>query len=127
MSHHQRRCRTELHAEVAIAHGIETVGVDRIETQLCRRPTAVDRHRRTGKGSSPEGGDVDPTSHILQTVPVTLQHLDVSQQMVSQAERLSPLQMGVARDQSASVLIRLGPESPLQSNQIGVKTVQATA
>jgi hypothetical protein len=47
--------------------------------------------------------------------------------MVSQAERLSPLQMGVARDQSASVLIRLGPESPLQANQIGVKTVQATA
>jgi len=115
--HHQAGGGAELHREIAVAHRIKAVGVDVVEAEGRSGVAAVDRHRRARQGRSTERADVDPLQQIGQAGPVALGHLHVGQQVMGQADRLGPLQVGVTRDHHLGMGLGLGQQGPLEAHQ----------
>ena len=58
---------------------------------------------------------------------ITLEHFDISQQMMGQTERLRPLEMGVTGDHRAAMTIGLAQQGLLQALEIQKEFIQATA
>ncbi len=82
---------------------------------------------RSGERRSPERAFVHPPARIGETAPVARQHLDISEQMVAESDRLRRLQMGEAGHHGGGLRQRLFGECALQIRDLPIDLVQRVA
>ena len=106
--HHQDGQRTEkFHAVIPVGNPIQTVQTDGIKSKsFCLHP-AIRRISGARKGAAPNRGYVGPLIHIFQTIQIPQVHHGIRHQMMSEGNRLSPLQMGVPRHYGLLVFLCL--------------------
>jgi hypothetical protein len=120
MDHGKRGTGAELDREVAIRHGVERVRADPLETQLAGDARTVDRKRGAGQGGGAQGEKVHAATAIREARAVAFEHLEVSEQMMSEGDRLGHLKMRESRHHGGDVLFRLVEERPLNlGHEIG--------
>ena len=91
---------------VPVADGIEAVVVKLAEMQGLCHERLVKGIRRASQGASAEGHDIGHVPGIFQVDEVTGQHGKVGHKVVAEENRLSPLEMGIARHDDVAVLFR---------------------
>ena len=100
----QRGDTAKLHDEIPVADRVHRVlrqarlpaRINEPE-QLCHQ-LALERQRRAGQRAAAQRTHIEPGQGFIQPLVVALQHLDISQQMMRQVNRLGTLQMGVTRN-----------------------------
>ena len=103
--HQQCGSRTELDREIAIADRIERVFRDRFEAEFLRHPSAIDRISRARERSSAKRQAIDALACIEQAIAVALEHLRVSEQVMTERHGLRDLHVREARHHRRSVSI----------------------
>ena len=88
---------------------------------------AVDRETGAGEGGRAERALVEPGAGIGETAAVARDHLDISQEMMAEGDRLRALEMGEARHHRAGIGQRLRRERGLQAGKGGVDPVDGIA
>jgi hypothetical protein len=87
----------ELHEEVPIADGVETVRAHGREGEVAGQGLAVDGEPGAGQRAAAQRQHVGAGPAGPEALAVALEHEHVGQQMVAQHDRLGPLQVRVAR------------------------------
>src|SRR5690348_12288953 len=101
MDRQQRGVAPEFNRKIAVADGVHgilrhlrpAVFID--EPEQFGRENAVERKSRAGNGAAAEWADIDSFDGILKSMPVAVEHLDVSQQVMRKINRLRALQMRI--------------------------------
>ena len=93
----------KLDGEVAVAHGVQSVGRGTHEAELGGGHVAVDGERGAGQGGAAQRADVDAAAAIAEPFPIAQRHLEPSEQMVRERDRLRDLQMREARHRRGRV------------------------
>src|SRR6266851_1223631 len=99
MHHDERRVGAELDRKVAVGDRVERVLAQALEAELARHARAVDRETGAGERCGAERQPVDAAAALREPLPVALQHLDVSEQVMAEGDRLRDLQVREARHQ----------------------------
>ena len=86
----------------------------RVKAELPCRRVPVDRERRAGQRRRAERTFGQPLGGVGEPAPVAPEHLDISEQMMAEGDRLRGLQMGEARHHRTRVIERLGGERKLK-------------
>ena len=76
--------------------------------------------RRSGQGARPQGHDVDPLEGVAEALPVPLQHLDVSEKVVGEEDRLGALEVRVPGHGGLLAPGGLHEERPLKSGDLAI-------
>ena len=93
---HQRRAGgEELDVEIAVAHCVDAVGRQPVETELIGQKRAVDGKGAARHRPGAEGHDVDPLPAVRQTLPVPLEPEEERKGVVGEPDRLRLLQVGI--------------------------------
>ena len=87
----------------------------------------VDRERGAGKGCGTKGRFVYALAGIGETSPVPANHFDISEQMMTERDRLCGLQMREPRQNGIHMGFRLLDKRPLQILQLMVERVDGIA
>ena len=120
----QRRDETKLHREVAVAHGVHRVlryhrpAPRVLEAERCGNLLAVERQRGASQRAATQRTDVHTREGVEQPLAITLDHLNVCQQVVREVNRLRPLQVCVAGDDDIIVRLAKRDERLLQRAEL---------
>ena len=103
--HHQDGCEFQEGDDVVpVADGIETVVVNLAEMQGLGDERLVEGIRRASQGTGAEGHDIGHVPGVFQVDEVTGQHGEIGHEVVAEENRLSPLEVGIARHDDVAVL-----------------------
>ena len=116
--HHQHRSEgQEIQNVIPVADRVHAVRVNRCKIQLLRHIKTVDGESGSGNGTGPQRHHIRVFPYPQQAAEVTLQHVEISQQMVGKGDGLRPLQMGIARHQGLVVFFCHCQEFPFKIQQ----------
>ena len=96
VDHEDGCCREEFHDVVAVADGVEAVGINCVEVQLVSYVLTVDREGRAGKCACAERHDVAAFVHAFEAGEIALEHGEVRHHVMREQDRLRALEMRVA-------------------------------
>ena len=124
MHRQERGGRAEFHDEIPVADGVHGVlrqlrpagRVHEVEQPGNQLP--VQRQGGSGDGAAAEGADVHAPVAVPETLAVPLQHLHIGQQVMGKIDRLGALQMGVAGNHDAVILLAQRNEGALESGNV---------
>ena len=109
-----RRGGQRLEREVAIGHRVERIRRGPRKAERARRRLPVDGEGRAGERRRAERTFAQPLGRVGEAAPVARKHLDISEQMMAEGDRLRGLEMGEARHHRARIFERLGRERELE-------------
>ncbi len=127
MHHDQGGGGREFDREIAIGNGVEGIGSKRLEAELLGNPLPIDRIAGAGERSAAQGQAVDPTPAIAEAFGVAGQHRFVGEQVMAEGHRLGNLQVGQARHDRGSVLLREVDERDPKRAQAHDQCIDGTA
>src|SRR5262245_49734833 len=104
---HEQNCRhrNKLQNEVAIADCVNTVFRNSREAEQLGNVAAIDRKACARQGAGAKRQHVDAIETAPKTLPIALEHLVVSKQMMGKAHRLCALQVCIAGHNNVQVLL----------------------
>jgi hypothetical protein len=105
--------------KVAIADPIQTVLIEPVKAQQLCRIDPINRKCGPRQRAAAQGRNIHPSQHISQPLPIPLDHFKIGQQMVGQAQGLSALEVGIARNQGFYMGFSLGEQRLLKLAQLG--------
>src|ERR1043165_3707307 len=88
------------------------------KSKLDRHEFTVERKGRAGDRAAAEGTDICSLEAIGQTSVISVEHLNISQQVMSEIDRLRALQVRVARDNNIDISPGQFSEGPLQISNL---------
>src|SRR3954467_6194966 len=98
--------KNELTNEIAVAHGVVTILSDTGEPQLPRDAFTIENESRPGQCSGTQRQKISARKAITNALHVTMQCFHLAQKVMSERDRLSALQMGIAREDGLTMLFR---------------------
>ena len=119
--------RQVIECEIAIGHGIETVGCRLCETQRLRGHLPVDRESGARQRGAAQRTLVQTLSRILEPTDVSGCHFVIGHQMVAQRYGLRRLQVGEAWHDRSGMFIGASRQRTLQRLQPGDRLVHGIA
>src|SRR5574337_1593178 len=125
--HADRREGRELEREVAVADRVQAVVAQAVEAERARHAFAIERVTGAGQRRGPERQAVDPPPQVGEAFGVAREHLDVGQQVVREAHRLSHLQVGETGHHGLDVPRRELDQRALQVGQARIDAVDLAA
>src|SRR5690554_1937169 len=97
MNARDRERREDLKEEIAIGRRVDGVAEGAIEAELTRRALAIEGEGRRGERGRAKRRFIHALSSVDQAAAIALEPFDPGHQMMSEADRLSALKMGIAR------------------------------
>ena len=122
-----RRGGERLHHEVAVGHGVERIRGRPVEAERLRGHLAVERKRRAGERRGAERAFIQPLARIGEAAAVARRHLDESEKMMAEGDRLRGLQMRQPRHDRVGMFQRLLGERRLVIGKRDIELVDGVA
>src|SRR5256886_15973998 len=95
VDHRDAARRQQLDDEVAIGDGIERVRAGYAEPEVVGQPGAIDGKATSGERTGAERRDVGTAQRIPHPASVTMEHLDIGEEVVGQEDGLRALRVSV--------------------------------
>ncbi len=122
--HHRERGRGEqLHDEVAVRDRVQRVGGDAVEAELPGRRLAIERIARARQRPGAQRRDVEPAAGVGEPAAVSLEHLDVGEEVVGEQHGLGRLDVGRPRQDGVALALGQADERPLHPHDGVVEAV----
>ena len=116
MRHQERARRAELDGKVAVAHGIQRVAADFIETQFSGNRLTVDRVAGSGQRCRTQRQAIQAAAAVLEALEVPAGHLEIGEQVVAERHRLRDLEVREAGHRRVGVRLCHVEQAVLKGN-----------
>ena len=105
MDHRDAARRQQLDDEVAIGDGIERVRAGCAESEVVGQPGAIDGKATSGERTGAERRDGGTAQRILDPATVTMEHLNIGEEVMGQEDGLRALRVRVAGHHRIDMLL----------------------
>ena len=127
MHHRDGGGGVELGEKIPVSHGVHAVRADFREFQDRSHRIAISGVGHSGQGAAPQGQHIHTGGAVGEPADVTFQHFEVGQYVMGEQDRLSALQVCVARHHNVDVLFREADQGALYGPQAGNRVANGGA
>ena len=97
MHHGEGACSLEFHYEIPVGYGVKAVCADLAKAQFPGQEVTVYGVRDASQSAATKWQDIGAVQAVPESLFISLKHIEIGQQVVGEKDRLSLLQVSIAR------------------------------